>query len=41
VLETPDRWFGVTYRGDKEHAASRIQELVASGEYPPSLWGRA
>jgi hypothetical protein len=41
VLETPDRWFGVTHRGDKGRAASRIAELVAAGEYPAPLWGGA
>jgi len=39
VLETPDRWFGVTYREDKEHVTSRIGELVALGGYPAPLWG--
>jgi hypothetical protein len=39
VLETPDRWFGVTYRGDAECAAARVRELVAAGEYPVPLWG--
>jgi len=38
VLETPDRWFGVTYREDKQAVVSRLQELIRTGEYPPSLW---
>ena len=38
VLETPDRWFGVTYREDKESVVARIQDLVQAGEYPQSLW---
>jgi len=38
VLETPDQWFGVTYREDTERVVSRIQELVRAGEYPASLW---
>ena len=38
VLNTPDRWFGITYREDKEFVVTRIQELVNSGEYPHSLW---
>ena len=38
VLETPDRWFGVTYREDKDAVVARIRELVAAGEYPRSLW---
>jgi dTDP-glucose pyrophosphorylase len=38
VLSTPDRWFGVTHREDKESVVSRIRQLVDSGEYPLSLW---
>jgi len=38
VLSTPEHWFGITYREDKEFVVSRIQELVDSGEYPHSLW---
>jgi hypothetical protein len=38
VLNTPDHWFGVTYREDKEFVVSRIQKLVDSDEYPHSLW---
>jgi hypothetical protein len=38
VLDTPDRWFGVTYREDKDAVVRRIQELVQAGAYPSSLW---
>jgi NDP-sugar pyrophosphorylase family protein len=38
VLDTPDRWFGVTYREDKAAVVARLQDLVAAGVYPPSLW---
>jgi len=37
VLETPDRWFGVTYREDKPLVERRIRELVAAGLYPEKL----
>lgn len=40
VLNTPDSWFGVTYREDKEYVVSRIQKLVEAGEYPQSLWSQ-
>ncbi len=40
VLETPDPWFGVTYRQDTERVVARIRELVDAGEYPASLWSR-
>jgi hypothetical protein len=38
VLRTPDRWFGVTYREDRDEAAAQIRSLVAAGSYPASLW---
>jgi NDP-sugar pyrophosphorylase family protein len=38
VLDTPDRWFGVTYREDKALVEKRIGALVAQGIYPESLW---
>jgi hypothetical protein len=38
VLRADSPWFGVTYREDREAAASRIGELTARGIYPGSLW---
>lgn len=38
ILETPDNWFGVTYREDKPAVAAAIQSLVDSGEYPVRLF---
>jgi NDP-sugar pyrophosphorylase family protein len=40
VLQTPERWFGVTYREDREEAAARIRALVKLGTYPADLWSR-
>jgi dTDP-glucose pyrophosphorylase len=40
VLHTPDSWFGVTYREDREEVVARIQALVAEGAYPEDLWRR-
>ena len=37
VLETASRWFGVTYREDKEMVQSSIRALVAAGNYPVAL----
>lgn len=37
VLDTASRWFGVTYRDDKETVQASIRELVKAGEYPASL----
>lgn len=38
VLQTPDSWFGVTYREDRPRVVQSIRELVARGEYPEKLW---
>ena len=34
VLPTTSRWFGVTYREDRQHVVDSIAALVAAGEYP-------
>ncbi len=38
ILETDDRWFGVTYRDDKSSAIKRINALIEQGQYPANLW---
>ena len=38
VLPTKDRWFGVTYREDKDKVVKAIAEKVKNGEYPANLW---
>lgn len=38
VLETPDRWFGVTYKEDKETVQKAFRELIADGVYAETLW---
>ncbi len=38
VKETPDRWFGVTYKEDKEAVVNSIRALVEQGVYPPRLF---
>ena len=37
VLESEDRWFGVTYREDKEEVMKRLKELHEEGLYPDEL----
>ena len=34
VLETRDKWFGVTYKEDKQAVVDAISGLVARGVYP-------
>jgi UTP-glucose-1-phosphate uridylyltransferase len=38
VLPTLEKWFGVTYREDREMVMSSLKALVDQGVYPPSLW---
>lgn len=38
VLETQDRWFGVTYKEDKETVQEAFKELIADGVYVETLW---
>ena len=38
VLETQDRWFGVTYKEDKETVQEAFRELIADGVYTEMLW---
>jgi len=38
VLPTNDKWFGVTYKEDKEKVVQSLQELIDKGMYPASLY---
>lgn len=38
VLDTPSKWFGVTYASDRQGVVDKIQALVDAGEYPDKLW---
>lgn len=38
VLETPDRWFGVTYKEDKQAVVEAVRGLIAEGKYPEKLF---
>jgi hypothetical protein len=39
ILPTEDRWFGVTYKEDKEAVVDAFKELIANGVYKEDLWG--
>ena len=39
LLPSEDRWFGVTYREDKEEVSRSIEDLKKQGLYPERLWG--
>ena len=38
VLETKDKWFGVTYKEDKEFVKTSFKELIERGEYRENLF---
>lgn len=38
VLKSVDRWYGVTYKEDKEMVVNAIRGLKDSGLYPQKLW---
>ena len=37
VLETSEKWFGVTYKEDKSYVQSAVCNLIESGEYPSKI----
>ena len=38
VLQSNDRWFGVTYKEDKPYVVNAIRRLVSAGVYPSKLF---
>ncbi len=38
VLQSPDKWFGVTYKEDKEDVVAEIRKLVEAGVYKENLF---
>lgn len=38
VLDTPSKWFGVTYSEDRPEVVAKIQKLVDDGVYPAKLF---
>jgi hypothetical protein len=38
VLDTPSKWFGVTYAEDRPGVVAKLQQLVDDGVYPSPLW---
>ena len=37
VIENEDKWFGVTYKEDKEMVVEAFRELKANGVYPENF----
>lgn len=38
VLSSPDKWYGVTYREDKEMVEAAVKKMTEDGVYPEDLW---
>ena len=38
VLQSPDKWYGVTYAADKPMVVAALKEKTAEGLYPDGLW---
>ena len=38
VLESNDKWFGVTYKEDKPLVVESVRKLIAEGRYPENLY---
>lgn len=39
VLDTQEKWYGVTYREDMPKVRTAIAEMTRQGVYPEALWG--
>jgi hypothetical protein len=39
VLKTTDKWFGVTYKEDKDYVIESFKKLIADGVYSEKLFG--
>ena len=38
VLDTNEKWFGVTYKEDKKDLVAAINKMIDEGKYPKNLW---
>ena len=38
VLDTKERWYGVTYKEDKPDLVNAINKMIKDGKYPNNLW---
>lgn len=38
VLDTDEKWYGVTYKEDKPDLVNAINKLISDGKYPEDLW---
>ena len=38
VLPTNEKWYGITYKEDKEKLVNAINQMINDGKYPKNLW---
>ena len=38
VIDTDEKWFGITYKEDKESLVNSINKMIEDGKYPRNLW---
>ena len=38
VLQSPEQWYGVTYREDKARVVEAVRTMTEAGKYPSALW---
>ena len=38
VLDTDERWYGMTYREDVDAVRAAVADMKAAGKYPEKLW---
>ena len=38
IVPTTAKWYGVTYKDDKEKVVNAIKEMIDKKEYPQNLW---
>lgn len=38
ILETDEKWYGITYKEDKEYVVKAIREMINKGIYEEDLW---
>ncbi len=38
VLNTNEKWYGITYKEDKEELVNAINKMIEEGKYPKNLW---
>lgn len=37
-MDTPAKWYGVTYHEDKEKIVTFIEQMIGESVYPENLW---